>query len=367
MPEFKPSSRTRMSQEELMREYRGEKPIKTQKKKKPVLKPSKRKQEKIIRQSKTQNPPVSPVRQLENERRRLERERQEKERERQEKERRRNEKLRKRNNRRKKKRNMLLYYILMAIVVVTTLSILSVTVLFNVSTIEIVNNEKYTDEQVIAAAGVHEGDNLVRMNTALAEEGILKNLIYVDSVRIERCFPNKLRIVLTTADPMAEIYYGGNYYVLSYRERLLAISDNQHHTERLIRGLEVNTETAEVGKLFPDTEDKKVELIHKIVTELDKNKLLKKCRIDVTDPMAITILYDDRISIDFGAGNQIEEKLYAAGVLINEKIDDDEKLVMMLSNPERVVTRPIYDSGETAVTTTQQTEPPEQTGEPATT
>lgn len=349
MPEFKPTKRNRMSQDELMREYRGEKPEKS-KKKKAVLSPSKRKQEKIIQQSKTQNPPVSPVRQLENERRRLERERHEKERKR-------NEKLKKRNNRRKKKRNMLLYYILITIATVTTLSILSVTVLFNVSTIEIVNNEKYTDEQVIAAAGVSEGDNLVRMNTAYIEEKILEKLIYVDSASIERHFPNKLKIVLTTADPMVEIYFEGNYYVLSYREKLLAVADNQHHTQRLIRGLEVDKEKAEIGKILPDTEDKKIELIHKIVEGLDKNGLTDKCRIDVTDVMAITILYDDRISIDFGAGTQIEEKLYAAGVLINEKIDEDEKLVMMLSNPERVVTRPIYDSGEAAVTTAQTSEP----------
>lgn len=356
MPEFKPTKRNRMSQDELMREYRGEKPekVKKAKKKQPLHKPSKRKQEKIIQQSKTQNPPVSPVRQLENERRRLERERIEKERKK-------NEKLKKRNNRRKKKRNMLLYYILIAVVTVTTLSILSVTVLFNVSSIEIVNNEKYTDEQVIAAAGVSEGDNLVRMNTASIEEKILEKLIYVDTASVERHFPNKLKIVLTTADPMAEIYYDGSYYVLSYREKLLAVADNQHHTERLVRGLEIDAQTAQVGKILPDTEDKKVELIHKIVTGLDQNKLFEKCRIDVTDTMAITILYDDRISIDFGAGIQIEEKLYAAGVLINEKLDDDEKIVMMLSNPERVVTRPIHDSGDTAVTTPPETEPPSDT------
>lgn len=337
MPEYRPSGKRRLSQEELMREYRGETPEK-RRKKQVILSPAKRKEAKIIHEAKTAMPPVSPVRQQRNEQHKA-----------LEQERLRNQKKRnvaKKAKRKKRKRNMLLYDIIFIVLIVGTLAILSVTVLFNISEITINGNEKYTDDQVIAASGVNIGDNLIRLDIGSAENGILQNLIYVDDVNVSRSFPNRLTVDITTAVPMAAIYTNASYYVISYNNKLLDIAKSAPQNTPTVDGI-VLSASNEVGKQIIKDEIGKLDITEEIINAFNEYKLNEPLKINISDAMNIKITYDNRLQIDFGAPTQLKEKMYALDVLVREEIGTDDKLTIMLTNPERVVTRPIYESDTT--------------------
>lgn len=339
MPEFIKRKGRGMSQEELLREYRGEK--------KEEKKHGKKKPAKALTQ---RTPvPVSP------ERIKREQQRREEEKARMQ--------MRKKKRRRK---NLMIYYIALSIVVVTVFSVLSVTVMFNVSTIDVIGTEYYSNEEVIEASGLEIGDNLIRMNTSAAEQKILQSLVHIDKVTVKRDFPNHLTIELEQAEVMANIYCGGKYYVISYNGKILdVVSTAQDNVT--VKGY-TPSDNLEVGSFISTSEEEsaKTALLTELITTLDYFSLDLKTVIDINDSMDIKITYDDRLEMELGAGTEIHDKLRAASILIADEIGENEKLTILLTNPQRVVTKPIYDTeieDEGYIATTAPEESPEETTE----
>ena len=66
--------------------------------------------------------------------------------------------------------NYIMYYILAAIVIIIVLAVLSNTVLFNCTSIEVEGNSRYTAEQIIAPSGLETGQNLLHIDSGDAEK-----------------------------------------------------------------------------------------------------------------------------------------------------------------------------------------------------
>ena len=60
-----------------------------------------------------------------------------------------------------------MYYILAAIIIIIVLAVLSNTVLFNCTSIEVEGNSRYTAEQIIAPSGLETGQNLLHIDFPL--------------------------------------------------------------------------------------------------------------------------------------------------------------------------------------------------------
>ena len=70
---------------------------------------------------------------------------------------------------------------------------LSMTVFFNIATMEIAGDApQYTAEDIADASGVHTGDNMMRLNRDEVEQNILARMVFVDSVSIQKNFHDKL-------------------------------------------------------------------------------------------------------------------------------------------------------------------------------
>ena len=79
------------------------------------------------------------------------------------------------------------------------------TVFFQVETIAVSGNSRYTQEEVIAASGVQVGDNLFRMSKKQISEQILHQLPYVESVTILRGLPSTITFQVTEWDAVAQV------------------------------------------------------------------------------------------------------------------------------------------------------------------
>ena len=349
MPEYNSSKRRKMTGEELRAEYRKAKS-------KTKRSSASRKERKIIEEARTAPPPTSPARiavNKQSEARRKEELRRRKEQEQQ----------KKRRDTRKRK-SLMLYYIMFGLLIITVFSILSVTVLFNITEIEIKGESVYSDEEIIAAAEVSTGDNLVRFGAASAEERILEKLVYIDQVMISRSFPNKLIISVEPAEPMLCVEMSGKYYIASFNSKLLGIS-NEAADCPLIKGLDLKSGLAE-GNTLEGLDEENAERLEAVISLVNEMKLLeldKNASIDVSDIMDIKMVYDNRISMELGSAVKLHEKMYAAKILLETEISENDRLVMLLSNPERVVTRPVYSNqGEDDyIATSEETEAPDDT------
>ena len=79
------------------------------------------------------------------------------------------------------------------------------TVFFQVETIAVAGNSRYTQEEIIAVSGVQVGDNLFRMSKKQISEQILHQLPYVESVSILRGLPSTITFQVTEWDAVAQV------------------------------------------------------------------------------------------------------------------------------------------------------------------
>lgn len=122
----------------------------------------------------------------------------------------------------KRRRNAVLVIALVAAIVVAAV-ILSLTVFFNISAVEVdVSQSQYTAEQVRKAGGIEEGDNLFLMNRADVAEEISHKLPYAGEVTVKRKLPSKVRIYVEDSPIANAVKYNDEYVLLNENYKVLA-------------------------------------------------------------------------------------------------------------------------------------------------
>ncbi len=84
--------------------------------------------------------------------------------------------------------------------------------LFSLKTIEVSSAKHLTRNEILGLAGVEPGKDLLRMNLKRMGEHLLQNP-WVETVRINRYFPDGLSIVITEREPVAIVNMGFIYYL----------------------------------------------------------------------------------------------------------------------------------------------------------
>ncbi len=79
------------------------------------------------------------------------------------------------------------------------------TVFFQVETLAVTGNQRYTQEEVIAASGVELGDNLFWINKYQIEETIRQQLPYIGTIEIHRGLPSTLTFAVEEWEAVARV------------------------------------------------------------------------------------------------------------------------------------------------------------------
>lgn len=90
--------------------------------------------------------------------------------------------------------------------------VVSTATLFSLKSIEVSNAKHLTREEILGLAGVEPGKDLLRMNLKRMGEHLLQNP-WVETVRINRYFPDAVSITITEREPVAIINMGFIYYL----------------------------------------------------------------------------------------------------------------------------------------------------------
>ena len=103
-------------------------------------------------------------------------------------------------NKRKRKRGKWrlgpLFKLLCAGAVAVALT-MGATVFFQVETVAVTGNSRYSQEEIIQATGIQTGDNLFRMNKFQIAHQVLQGLPYVEEITIRRSLPSTSVITVT--------------------------------------------------------------------------------------------------------------------------------------------------------------------------
>lgn len=299
-----------------------------------------RKQQKISEQTRNQMPPRSP------------------ERKRREEELKRREKEEKKAKKRRKRGNYVIYYVMLGVVAFIIFAFLSVTVLFNAEGIVVEGESVYSDEEIIAASGLKGDENLIRMTTFGLSKKILDRLVSLDSAEVTKeFFPPHIKITVTPAEPMANFYYAGKNYVISHVGRVMQIESSAADCMEVI-GYQPGDNVV-IGDYITAANPEQDETVRNINSCIEYIGLEGITKLDISDSLTIKLTYEDRVVITIGSVLQLEEKLTIVKELVNNYIAPTERVTLDVSNPERVVQRPITPLVTSVVTTTTTAAPEE--------
>lgn len=256
----------------------------------------------------------------------------------------------------RRKQNFALYYIGFFILIVIVLVIMANTVLFKLSSVEINGGMPYTEEQLLAAGGIAQGQNLLHVDTKAAEEGILKAFIDVDSVTVLKGFPSSIVISLTKAEPYANINLLGKYAVISKSGRILS-TGNAAPSDGLVTIIGIKTTAVSAGEMIADVDNKdQLELYATVISEAEKAGLSGITTLDISDKYELSLVWGGRVTLSLGGTESLSQKLSIAKTMIGTKIGENETATVLLQNLSKV-----YIQGSTPQTTTAAASKPVQT------
>ena len=233
--------------------------------------------------------------------------------------------------------NYTLYFILAAVVVGIVLAVLSNTVLFKCGTIEVSGATRYSADEIIAGSGVKTGDNLLHIDEKKAAESVMSTFAFVDNVQVKKYYPTKIVIEITEAVNWFALVQDGKTNVISRGERVLGELPADGLV--VLKGFEA--QSLEVGARLSSAVEAKNKVAEEIFNAAEKVGLEKMTEIDITDRFSIKITVDGRIVLNIGSSNQLESKLRVAQALIEKEIGEDERVSVLLTNPEKVAVESI--------------------------
>ncbi len=219
--------------------------------------------------------------------------------------------------RRKKRRNRgkiaLAIFLMLAIV---TLVILSFTVFFNISKIDVKGDTRYTAKEIIKESEIKIGDNMFALSDKKLNILLTYELPYLESVEVKRSLPDKITLTVKEITPEYAFKVNGQYLLVGKSKSLEMV-------DKLPKGvtlIESKVKEYEIGKAFSTGENN--ELFQKISDALEKNKLGKITKMDFSDSSKIILIYDGRITLELGSVENIDKKIKKA-IKIIDAVDSD--------------------------------------------
>lgn len=302
----------------------------------------------------------------------------------------------------------LLFYAIGIIVVVVISVVLSRTVLFNLSKIEIVGETVYSNEEIIDKCGVELGTNLNFINEGEITDRLIDALPFVDKVTVRKnYFKSHLIITLNQATPLANIQTrDGGYYLISENGRILdseltspnpdcvtvvgfdpeyalsgaflSVADEgtRNYLTKFLKSVKIYSGLSKESDLGADRKQDTLFEIIDAYNTVGMADMIKE--IDITSIYSLRLNYDDRLTLDLGEDTDMKVKLTIAKNLIDNGEFENEKGELDLSKAAdpaadmKVTFRPIYDpnapSDENSKpeTSTPETSEPDNSSEPET-
>ncbi|MCL2020059.1 MAG: FtsQ-type POTRA domain-containing protein [Oscillospiraceae bacterium] len=241
------------------------------------------------------------------------------------------------NGKQRRKQNMAIYYVMFFVVGIAVFAILAATVLFNLEVVETEGESIYTSEEIIEAANIKAGVNLLRFDTEESRRRIIEQLVYIDDVVIRKNFPKRLTIHVTGAIEMACVEHEGTFYKISRNGRVLETTPRGSDIT-VIYGYEADSPY--IGAYIRSTEERKTDLIFLLMNTARETGLDGIVDVDIEDYLNIRMNYMDRIVLHIGPATQLKDKFEAAAHILTEEIDQNWRGTLRLLDPLEVVFAP---------------------------
>lgn len=224
----------------------------------------------------------------------------------------------------RRRSRMTLHYLLLILFLLAVGAVLCLVVFFKIETIEARGTDKYPQNEIVESSGIQLGENLFRVNTEEVKKKLQEKFPYVGQVKISRRFPPGIVIDIEEVHPIGAVLDGGDYVMLAADGRLLERGAVYIPEDvPVVKGLDVSG--VPVGEYLDDSQKERMimlDYLREAVTESGFNEITN---VDISDPLNMSITYEDRIIFLLGSEADLSYKLeFIHEVVTNYLSPDDE-------------------------------------------
>ena len=229
-------------------------------------------------------------------------------------------KRRKRDYERHRKLFDFLLYAAIAVAVISVVLIMSISVLFAITEIEVVADADvpYSTGQILSSCDVECGQNLFTAPIEEASEQIMSSLPYIESCTVKRQLPSTVVITATAAKPVGVVKdeYGNSIIVSSgLRSLEVVVSASDAAGMPVINGVVIDA--LPIGNAIESENAAYVSTAAQIIDAFAE-KSMTLDEISFSSGGQITAVYDGRITLVFGTQSNLDDKLALAVSLLSE-------------------------------------------------
>ena len=205
---------------------------------------------------------------------------------------------------------------------------------FRVRTVTVEGNARYTEQQVLDATGIEEGDNMFLLNKYAISAELMRQLPYIQSVQIRRDLPDELVVRITECDGAAAVIQDGEAWIISDTGKLLERPPPSEAGRLVrIRGCQLLPPTVASTMELPADGPISEERLLALLDALEARGMLADVAwIDCGDDEFLELRYLDRFTVQILYDADFDQKLSALEQVV-EQLEDNEKGTVILTLP----------------------------------
>lgn len=187
--------------------------------------------------------------------------------------------------------------------------------LFNVSSITVEGNSRFSQQEIITSSGIDYDTNIIHVDEEQAKNNIEQNAFIVVE-DITRTFPTGIVIKVRERSAVAQIGTVNGYYVID--KEGIALGLNNTADSSLVVVYNMGIAEPQYGRQIQSDSQEKLESVFLVLSAMEKYELVHKVKsIDVENPKKIRLEYEGGITVQIADGYSADDRLRRLDVTVN--------------------------------------------------
>lgn len=218
------------------------------------------------------------------------------------------------------------FFIMLALFLVAIAAVLSLTVFFEIESVNVSGESIYSQEMVINAAGIKNGQNLLRLNKNKISDKIEKGLPYVKDAVVTKVFPNSVSIRIVPATEFAVMEINGQFVVIDDNFKALSIESERREDLAFIKGAKASNIV--LGEVVTITDKEQQNVLEELLKFAEVSEL-RVTAFNISNTVSVSALLEDRILVQFGSRNHFENKINHLKAMLPTVIADKQAKIFL--------------------------------------
>ena len=213
------------------------------------------------------------------------------------------------------------------LVIVAMIFVMSV--FFRVSEVEVNGNVHYTDEEIILAVDIEEGDNMFFFDRFATLSRVFAKLPYIEEVSVDLVLPNKVIITVEESEALAYIVLGDEMWTIDHSCKILGKA-TEDELGSLIPIVGLSPGTLLIGETLQtaDGDAALVDYLAAVLDQLEGRGMAGQIgSIDFSNKNHVEFTYGDKYTVKLGDAAYIERKFGMLASVLSKLLEGDVGII----------------------------------------